>query len=131
MVLFDVGTRGDFLALYREVFGADFTGDIIPPEITIARDADTNEVVGFMAGHINFDGSFYIQSSGVLPKYREQGLSAHFKHLLMDHVSYICVTDNENVAAMRVLLAVGFKPMGMRQGKKELFIEWCKEKCDA
>lgn len=112
-----------FGLMYQAVFGVPYTLEIVPPVVEVVTEADS--IVGFMAGHWNYDGSFYIQYSGVVPEHRKKGYAHYLKELLDDKTDYVCVTENTNIGAMKTLLDLAFIPMGVRQGGKgECFIEW-------
>lgn len=116
-----------FSLMYEAVFGVPYTREKVPDVIEVATD-DNESIIGFMSGFWNYDDSFYIQYSGVVPEYRNKGYSQYMKQMLKDGVTYICVTENDNVPAMRTLLTIGFVPFGIRYGgKRECFIEWRKD----
>ena len=113
-----------FSKLDEAEFGVDCPSEKMPDLVEMATD-DNGSIIGFIAGHWNYDDSFYIQFAGVVPEHRNNGYTAYLKQMLKSGVSYICVTENTNVAAMRTLLTIGFLPIGMRHGgQQECFIEW-------
>lgn len=86
--------------------------------------------VGYIAGHWINDKRFYIQDSGIMPKYRLRGNARHFGRIMkaLDGYNISTLTRNDNVASMKILLSTGFIPVGSRVGNEKVFyIEWLKE----
>lgn len=112
-----------FEQLYIDVFGAEYGERTLPDEIQVGY-TDDGEPFGFMSGFWQYDKSFYIQFAGVVGKYRMKGLVKHFKRLLQEGVTYICLAKNDNVNAMKTLLLMGFQPFGGRITDDGYFVEW-------
>lgn len=112
-----------FSKLYLDVFGTEY-GDRKLPDVLYIGFLDDGEPAGFISGFWQYDKSFYIQFAGVVQKYRMKGLVKHFKQLLQEGITYICITENTNINAMKTLLLTGFVPFGGKFSGGNYFVEW-------
>jgi hypothetical protein len=111
--------------LHGRIFGST-DGLIIPSEVFVAQ-KDNGDTFGVVSGHWNFDKSFYIQYAGILPEYQKGAYLRHINAILKNiGKSFITVTANTNIPAMKTLLAIGFVPIGTRTDVKDgtFYVEW-------
>ena len=79
--------------LHREVFGKD----VETPEVVIVHKNQSGEIVGFVSGHWELDGTFYIEFAGVLPEYQNKGYLRYIKKILDPCVNYLTAVVFINV----------------------------------
>lgn len=128
-------TPNQFWDIYEMVFGYKDTA-LYPPVIVLARN-DKMELIGFLAGYYHDQNTFYIQATGVLPKYRNKAMPRFFKGI-MDYVLgetnikyIICLINADDNHVLRIVLKDQFHIMGVRQTtKKRLLVELIKERSD-
>lgn len=96
------------------------------PEVVYAAKTSDGVTFGFISGNWNFDGSFYLEYAGILPDFRRKGYLRHLKSMLLPNVTYITVTNQDNVLAQKTLLSMGFKIIGCRYDDGGFFVEWAR-----
>ena len=111
-----------YRSLHKTVFGTD---DVKVPEIVYLAKNNDNVTFGFISGHWNFDGSFYIEYAGILPEFQKKGYLRYLKQMLFPNVSYITATHNDNAIAQKALLTMGFRVIGCRYDG-QFFVEWAR-----
>ena len=62
-----VETKRDYPVYYEKVFGAEPSAT--PKQVFIIENEKC--VIGFVSGHRNFDGLFYIEYAGILPDFQK------------------------------------------------------------
>jgi hypothetical protein len=113
--------RDVFAVLYKNVFGKEIGKH---PEVVYVGKTSDGVIGGFVAGHWEMGGTFFIEFAGVLPEFRNKGWLRYIKMLLDPCVEYMTMTENTNVTAMKTLLHTGFIPIGSRLWGGTFFIEW-------
>ena len=122
--------EGLYPLLYRQVSqGGDPTHQ--PAFVYIGQ--KEGNYVGFMACYRHNIETAYIQYAGFLPEYQGYPVVPFLKQALAyvhEEFRYIlALIQNDNVRALRVAMACGFKIIGIRQATdKTLLVELLKEK---
>ena len=106
--------------LHRAVFGKD----VETPEVVIVHENERGAIVGFVSGHWELDGTFYIEFAGVLPMYQKKGYLRYIKKILDPCVNYLTAVENTNTVTGKTMYALGFIPIGSRYHDDKFYIEW-------
>jgi hypothetical protein len=107
--------------LFKEVFGKECR-DI--PEVVKVAKTKGGVTIGFLAGHWELDGTFYIEYSGVLPEFRNKGWVRYIKLMLDPCINYLTAVENTNIVTGKTLYSLGFIPIGSRYHDNTFYIEW-------
>ena len=107
--------------LHMHVFGTTVQ---TPETVMIGKVND--EIVAFVSGHWELNGTFYIEFAGILPEFRKGGYLKYFKRILDPCVNYLTAVRNDNAVAGKTLYSVGFIPVGSRYHDDTFYIEWFK-----
>ena len=112
---------------YPELFKRIFLKDCkdIPEVVEYGKTKD-GEITGFLAGHWELTGTFYIEYAGILPEYQKKGWARYSRKLIDPCVNYLTAVKNTNVETGRILYAMGFIPIGCRHHDDSFYIEWLK-----
>lgn len=116
--------------LFRESFGRE---DNIQAPSVVAVTKKGNEISSFISGYWQDKKQFYIQYAAVLPKFRNPKRNIIIRSALaiMEFIgaqSYYTVTLNTDFVTMKILLALKFSPIGIRQDTGgQLWLEWIKQ----
>lgn len=110
--------------VYEDIF--DMSPTSLPAVIYIAE-TDNKEPIGFVAGHTNFDGSFYIEYAGITKEFRRKGY-IRYLNIILGKIDgnghFLCATEHTNTMAMKILISIGFIPIGGRLSNDKYHIEW-------
>jgi hypothetical protein len=111
-----------FSEYFKDVFGKEPDS---MPNIVYVVENNKKEVVGFIGGHKNFDGCFYIEYAGIISKFRK-GAYLRNLHFILESLkgSFITAVDNKNTETMRILLSLNFFPIGFRTAGNTSYVEW-------
>lgn len=109
--------------LFKEIFNKDCK-EI--PEVVKYGITKDGEKTGFLAGHWELDGTFYIEYAGILPEYQKKGHLRYLKHIIDPCVNYLTAVENTNVMTGKILYSIGFIPVGSRYHDDTFYIEWLK-----
>lgn len=114
--------RTGYHAYHKQVFGVE--PDRVPEKIFLAK---KETVVGFVAGHKNFSGEFYIEYAGVLPEYQKLGYLRYISSIL-NHIGgpFITAVDNENKETVKILISLDFRIIGFRTISNRSYIEFAR-----
>ena len=110
--------------LHYQVFGTN-NGKV--PEVVYVAKTKDGVIGGFVAGHWEMTGIFYIEYAGALPEFRRKGWLRYIKMLLDPRISYLTVTEHTHTLIMKTLLSVGFIPVGSRYHDDTFYIEWARQ----
>lgn len=109
---------------YKRLHGLVFhtTPDAVPPVVTVGRN-NRRDIVGFISGFWTSDDSFYIKWAGVLPEYQKGAYLRNFKSLLDPEITYDLAVKNTNTVTLKLVLSLGFIPMGTIYENDNLFVQ--------
>ena len=108
--------------LYHEkIFGVEPLK--IPDEVFYVKNDHT--IIGFISGHRNFDGMFYIEFAGVFPEYQKGSYLRYIESALKRiGGGFITAVNHENFESIKILNAMKFIIIGVRSVDKKLFVEF-------
>ena len=113
-----------FEKYYQSIFGNE--PKLIPEFVYLIHNDDL--VIGFVSGHKNFDGLFYIEHAGILPDFQKLGYVRYLKSAF-DHIGggFVTAVNNENKETIRILVAADFKIVGFKTICEKSYIEFMRQ----
>ena len=96
------------------------------PEIVAVMELD-RDPIAFLSGRWNSKDLFYIQYCGVVPEQRIKNASLFLTEglKLIGAAGFTTYTPNDNQPAMKVLLNLGFRVIGIRFTEdRKILVEW-------
>jgi len=105
--------------LHMHVFGT-----VVEAPETVIIGESHGEIIGFLSGHWELNGTFYIEFAGILPEFQNKGYLRYLKKILDPCVNYLMAVRHDNVVTGKTLYSVGFMPVGSRYHDDTFYIEW-------
>ena len=124
--------EGEFINLYSNVFG-DWTLDgNCPCHVYLLNEDD--KVIGFASGFSIGLQTWYLQRAGFTKDQQRRVTNLHradftIERILTDWPYIMTFVHNEDYSALRMVMALGFKIIGVRMDTaRKLWVEFLKEK---
>jgi hypothetical protein len=124
--------QGDFISLYTSVFG-DYSNDGNCPYHVYLLKEDAKSI-GFASGFSIGLQTWYLQRAGFTQDQQKRVTNLYRANFAINHIlkewPYIMTfVHNEDASALHMILALGFKIIGVRMDTaKKLWVELLKEK---
>ena len=125
MILEPLQDEKEYRRIHELVFNT--TPEPLPQHVIVGRNSD-RDIVGFISGFWNSNDSFYIQWAGVLPAYQKGAYLRHFGQILDPNTTYDMAVENTNTVTIKLVLSVGFIPIGVILQGNKLFVQLKREK---
>ena len=118
-------TKKDYHIYHKEVFGVEPSK--IPNQVFIIE--NDNYVIGFVSGHRNFDGLFYIEYAGILPKF-QKGYYLRYIESALEKIGggFVSAVNNQNLETIKILTAMKFVIIGFRTVENKSYVEFARNK---
>ena len=124
--------EGEFVNLYSSVFGGWSNDGNCPYHVYILKEG--NDAIGFASGFTIGLQTWYLQRAGFVKTEQKRVTNLYrasfaIKHILEEWPYIMTFVHNEDYGAMRMVLALGFKIIGVRMDTaRKLWVECLKEK---